>query len=34
MNPTISLVTKVEVAAAYGVEVAKKMEEIGLMDHQ
>ena len=31
MNPTISLVTKVEVAIE--VAVAETMKEIGLMDH-
>ena len=38
MNPTVSLVTKVEVAtevaAADGATVAKTIEEIGLMDHR
>ena len=38
MNPTISLVTKVEVvtevAASDGAVVAETMEETGLMDHQ
>ena len=33
MNPTISLVTEVEVAATDGAAVAGKMGETGLMDH-
>ena len=33
MNPTVSLVTKVEVAAVDGATVVETMEEAGLMDH-
>ena len=32
MNPTVSLVTEVEVAAVDGATVAETTEEIGLMD--
>ena len=33
MNPTVSLVTEVEVATADGASVTETMEETGMMDH-